>query len=53
MRILVILGLIVLGAGFIYFAANVIFLGTKAFFKIYGNKLSNNVDKAEVKEIKK
>ena len=30
------LGLIVLGGGFIFFAANVIWLGTKEFFKIYG-----------------
>lgn len=37
-RILVILGLIVLGAGFIFFAGNVIWLGTKEFFKIYGPK---------------
>lgn len=37
-RILVTLGLIVLGAGFIFFAGNVIWLGTKEFFKIYGPK---------------
>ena len=37
-RILVILGLIVLGGGFIFFAANVIWLGTKEFFKVYGPK---------------
>lgn len=35
-RILVTLGLIVLAGGFIYFAANVIWLGTREFFKIYG-----------------
>ena len=38
MRILVTLGLIVLGGGFIFFAANVIWLGTREFFKIYGPK---------------
>ena len=37
-RILVYLGLIVLGAGFIFFAGNVIWLGTKEFFKVYGPK---------------
>lgn len=35
-RILLGLGLVVLGAGFIFFAANVVWLGTKEFFKIYG-----------------
>lgn len=35
-RILVTLGLIVLAGGFVFFAANVIWLGTKEFFKIYG-----------------
>lgn len=35
-RILVGIGLVVLGAGFIFFAGNVIWLGTKEFFKIYG-----------------
>lgn len=37
-RILVTLALIVLGGGFVFFAANVIWLGTKEFFKIYGPK---------------
>ena len=37
-RILVTLGLIVLGGGFVFFAANVIWLGTKEFFKVYGQK---------------
>lgn len=37
-RILVTLALIVLGGGFIFFAANVIWLGTKEFFKMYGPK---------------
>lgn len=37
-RILVWLSLVVLGAGFIFFVANVIWLGTKEFFKIYGPK---------------
>lgn len=36
MRILVGLGLIVLMGGFIFFSANVIWLGTKAFFAKYG-----------------
>ena len=38
MRILVMLGLLVLGGGFVFFAANVIWLGTKEFFKVYGTK---------------
>ena len=38
MRILVVIGLIVLGAGFIFFAANVIWLGTREFFRLYGPK---------------
>lgn len=37
-RILMVLMLVVLGAGFIFFAGNVIWLGTKEFFKIYGPK---------------
>ena len=41
MRILVMLGLLVLGGGFIFFAANVIWLGTKEFFKVYGPKAKN------------
>jgi len=40
-RILVGLGLIVLGGGFVFFAANVIWLGTREFFKIYGPKTTN------------
>ena len=32
------LGLLVLGGGFVFFAANVIWLGTKEFFKVYGPK---------------
>ena len=38
MRILVTLGLITLAGGFVFFAANVLWLGTKEFFKIYGPK---------------
>ena len=37
-RILVGIGLVVLGAGFVFFAANVIWLGTREFFRIYGPK---------------
>ena len=37
-RMLVGIGLVVLGAGFIFFAGNVIWLGTREFFKIYGPK---------------
>ena len=40
-RILVSIGLVVLGAGFIFFAGNVIYLGTKEFFKIYGPNKKN------------
>ena len=43
-RILVWMGLIVLGAGFIFFAGNVIWLGTKEFFKIYGPKSEKKND---------
>lgn len=39
-RILIMLALIVLGAGFVFFAGNVIWLGTKEFFRIYGPKAS-------------
>ena len=38
MRILVTLCLIVLAGGFIFFAGNVIWLGTKEFFRVYGPK---------------
>lgn len=37
-RILLALLMIVLAGGFIFFAGNVIWLGTKEFFKIYGPK---------------
>jgi len=37
-RIILAMLLIVLAAGFVFFAANVIWLGTKEFFKIYGPK---------------
>ena len=37
-RILLTVFLIVLTAGFVFFAGNVIWLGTKEFFKIYGHK---------------
>ena len=41
-RILVTLGLIVLAGGFVFFAANVIWLGMKEFFKQYGPKRKTN-----------
>jgi len=37
-RILVTIMLIVLAGGFVFFAGNVIWLGTKAFFQVYGPK---------------
>ena len=37
-RMLIGIGLAVIGAGFIFFAGNVIWLGTREFFKIYGPK---------------
>ena len=37
-RMLIGIGLVVLGAGFIFFVVNVIWLGTREFFKIYGPK---------------
>ena len=51
-RILVTLGLVVLGAGFIFFVANVIWLGTKEFFKVYGSKSRTKV-KTKTKTKKK
>lgn len=43
-RILIYAGLVVLGAGFIFFAGKVIYLGTIEFFKQHGpmNKTSSN-----------
>ena len=58
-RILVGIGLVVLGAGFIFFAANVIWLGTREFFRLYGpksdpddknNKENNNANNATKKK---
>ncbi len=37
-RILLAILMIVLAGGFVFFAGNVIWLGTKEFFKIYGPK---------------
>ena len=45
MRIVVNIGLGVLLAGFLFFAANVIWLGTKEFFKTYGPKPKKKMDK--------
>ena len=44
-RILLGICLIVLGAGFAFFSVNVIWLGTKEFFKIYGPKAKTNKNK--------
>ena len=52
LRMLVILGLIVLGAGFIFFAGNVIWLGTREFFRVYGPKLAHRKRKTNTKEAK-
>ena len=52
-RILVSLMLLVLGAGFIFFVGNVIWLGTKEFFKIYGPKSKNLMIKDINTETKK
>jgi len=38
LRILISIMTVVLAAGFIFFAGNVIWLGTKEFFRIYGSK---------------
>ena len=35
-RIIITIALIALAAGFIFFAGNVIWLGTREFFRIYG-----------------
>lgn len=37
-RILVYIGLFVLGAGFVFFAGNVLWLGTKSFFGLDNSK---------------
>ena len=51
-RILMVLMLIVLGAGFIFFMANVLWLGTKEFFKIYGPKQNRpNENKSAEKQL--
>ena len=50
LRILVILGLVVLGAGFIFFAGNVIWLGTREFFRVYGPKSAHSKRKTNTKE---
>lgn len=42
MRILIVLGMLVLGGCFIFFAANVLWLGTKEFFKVYGQKVKKH-----------
>lgn len=46
-RILVCVGLFVLGAGFVFFAGNVLWLGTKEFFKVYGPKSKNAKQKKD------
>lgn len=38
LRILMSIMMIVLAAGFVFFAGNVIWLGTREFFRIYGPK---------------
>ena len=48
-RMLIGIGLVVLGAGFIFFAVNVIWLGTREFFKIYGAK--NGPEKSKDKTL--
>lgn len=52
MRLLVTLGLIVLAGGFIFFAANVIWLGTKEFFRVYGpkNAIKDNDENKSIEE---
>ena len=53
MRIFVILGLIVLTAGFIFFAGNVIWLGTKEFFRLYKpNQATKQISSKENEEAK-
>ena len=51
-RIIMTLALMILGAGFIFFAANVIWLGTKEFFTKYGpsSKTSSKKNKKSRKE---
>ena len=42
LRLLIILVMLVMAAGFIFFAANVIYLGTKEFFSKYGPSSKKN-----------
>ena len=51
-RIIMTLALMILGAGFIFFAANVIWLGTREFFTKYGpsSKATSKKNKKSRKE---
>ena len=45
-RILMSIVAVALGAGFVFFAGNVIWLGTREFFRIYGPKRGRRPGKA-------
>lgn len=47
LKILVVAGLLVLGAGFVFFAGNVIWLGTREFFRVYGPKAKDGKRKKD------
>ena len=49
-RILLALLMIVLASGFIFFAGNIIWLGTREFFRVYGPKLAHSKRKINTKE---
>jgi short-subunit dehydrogenase len=51
-RIFIGLALIVFAAGFIWFAGNVIWLGTKEFFKHYSNGIAAKTNKSKVSKKK-
>lgn len=46
-RILICASLLVLGAGFAFFAGNVLWLGTKEFFKVYRPKKTRKQKKGD------
>lgn len=49
-RILLALLMIVLASGFIFFAGNIIWLGAREFFKVYGPKSAHSKRKTNTKE---
>lgn len=52
-KILIALMLLILGAGFVFFLVNVLWLGTREFFKIYGSKQDRLKEKSRRTKAKK